>query len=78
MIQFFEIEALIRTAIPDAKVEVSDMTGTGDHFEICVVSKAFRGKPLMEQHKMVFSALEKEMDNRIHAVKIKTRTPQDA
>ena len=73
MIQFSEIETLIRTAIPSAKVEVSDMTGTGDHFEIQVVSKAFEGKTLIEQHKMVFSALQKEMDDRIHAVKIKTR-----
>ncbi len=39
MIEFSEIEALIRIAIPDAEVEVSDLTGTGDHFEIHVGSK---------------------------------------
>lgn len=75
MIKFAEIEALIRSAIPDAQVEVSDMTGTGDHFEIHVVSKVFKDKSLIEQHKMVFAALKHEMDDRIHAVKIKTRTP---
>lgn len=64
---------MIQRLIPGARVEVSDMTGTGDHFEILVVSKAFEGKPLMEQHKMVFAALEDEMKDRIHAVKLKTK-----
>ena len=49
------------------------MTGTGDHFEITVISKIFEGKSLMDQHKIVFALLEKEMNDRIHAVKIKTR-----
>ena len=68
MIKFSEIETLIRAAIPDAKVEVSDTTGTGDHFEIHVVSKKFENKSLIDQHKMVFAALQNEMDDRIHAV----------
>ena len=59
--------------MPDSKVKVSDMTGTGDHFEIQVVSKDFRDLTLMEQHKKIFTILEKEMDNRIHAVKLRTR-----
>ena len=70
-----EVEEMILAALPGAKVEVRDMTGGGDHFEILVVSQAFAGKPLLEQHKMVFSALEKEMDRRIHAVQLKTKTP---
>ena len=73
MIKFSEIETLIRAAIPDAKVEVSDMTGTGDHFEIHVVSQKFKDKSLMDQHKMVFATLQNEMDDRIHAVKLKTK-----
>ena len=68
-----EIEGMILAAMPGSKVKVSDMTGTGDHFEIQVVSKDFRDLPLMEQHKKVFTILEKEMDDRIHAVKLKTR-----
>ena len=64
---------MILAAMPGAIVKVSDMTGTGDHFEIQVVSKDFRDLPLMEQHKKVFTILEKEMDDRIHAVKLKTR-----
>ncbi|MBI4352440.1 MAG: BolA family transcriptional regulator [Candidatus Omnitrophica bacterium] len=75
MITPSEIQKLIVAGIPDARVEVKDMTGTGDHFEIAVVSRAFGGKPVLEQHRMVFSILEKEMQDRIHAVKLKTRTP---
>ncbi len=67
-----EIEQLILAAMPDAKVQASDMTGTSDHFEIHVTAKEFRGLPLMDQHKRIFSILEKEKD-RIHAVKLKTK-----
>ncbi len=70
-----EVEQLIRTAMPGSQVEVSDSRGTGDHFEILVVSKDFAGKTLLEQHRMVFAVLEKEMDDRIHAVQLKTRVP---
>lgn len=70
-----EVSQIILSQLPDAKVEVRDLTGGGDHFEIVVVSKAFAGKTLLEQHKMVFAALEPEMDHRIHAVQLKTRTP---
>ncbi|MGH7197562.1 MAG: BolA/IbaG family iron-sulfur metabolism protein [Candidatus Omnitrophota bacterium] len=75
MIAAQEVEQMILAVLPDAKVEIRDMTGGGDHFEIFVVSKAFAGVTLLEQHKMVFAALEKEMDRRIHAVQLKTRTP---
>jgi stress-induced morphogen len=73
MISTVEIEQLIRAVIPDAQIKAADMTGTGDHFEITVVSGAFQGKTTLEQHKMVFAALAAEMDRRIHAVKIKTQ-----
>lgn len=62
--------------MPSAKVKVSDMTGTSDHFEIHVISKDFHGLSLMEQHKKIFSILEKEMEDRIHAVKLKTRAEE--
>lgn len=73
MIEPAEIRQMIRSVIPDAKVEISDMTGTNDHFEIYVSSKAFQHKSLIEQHRMVFAALENEMKDRIHAVKLRTR-----
>ena len=68
---------MLLAALPDAQVQVSDMTGTGDHFEIFVSSKSFAGRSLIEQHQMVHKALESEMDRGIHAVQIKTSHPRD-
>ena len=65
---------MIVAAFPQSEVEVRDMTGTGDHFEIFVSSGSFAGKSLVEQHQMVHKALESEMDRGIHAVQIKTRS----
>ncbi len=70
-----EVSQMIEAALPGARVQTHDMTGTGDHFDILVVSAAFQGKSLIEQHQMVFAALAPEMDKRIHAVQLKTRTP---
>ncbi|MBI2094921.1 MAG: BolA family transcriptional regulator [Candidatus Omnitrophica bacterium] len=68
-----EVRQMIAAGLPDARVEVRDMTGTGDHFEITVSSAGFKGKTLVEQHRMVFSLLGDEMDRRIHAVQLKTK-----
>ncbi|MBI1977767.1 MAG: BolA family transcriptional regulator [Candidatus Omnitrophica bacterium] len=76
MITSHEIKDLVRRAVPDAQVEVEDLTGGGDHFQILVVSKMFQGKLLIDQHRLVQNALEPAMaDGRIHAVQIKTRIP---
>ena len=77
MITFEEIKRLIQARIPGAEARVFDMTDTGDHFEIEVTSKEFAGKTLLEQHRMVYAALEAEMDKRIHAVKLRTLTPKN-
>ena len=69
-----KVEEMLKAVFPEAKIQVSDMTGTGDHFDIRVVSKQFEGKTLIEQHRMVHQALESEMDRGIHAVQIKTRS----
>ena len=69
-----EIRALLTKSIPDSEVTVQDMTGGGDHFEIIVMSPAFRGKGLIEQHQMVHAALE-VLKDRIHAVQVKTLAP---
>ena len=66
---------MILESLPGSRVRVEDSMGTGDHFEVMVESKEFAGKSLIDQHKMVFAALEKEMDRRIHAVQLKTKTP---
>lgn len=68
-----EIQSQILNAIPQSEVTVSDMTGGGDHFEVIVLSPAFKGKTIIDQHKMVHTALE-PLKDQIHALAIKTRT----
>lgn len=68
-----DLEALIRSAMPDAQVQTRDRTGTLDHYDIQVVSAAFAGKSLLDQHRMVYAALQGAMnDGRLHAVELKT------
>lgn len=73
MITVEEVRQLVLKGFPEAKVEVSDMTGTLDHFDITVISRAFAGKPLIEQHRMLYAVLDAEMKDRIHAVQLHTR-----
>jgi stress-induced morphogen len=68
------VKKMLLDAFPGARVDVRDMTGTGDHFEISVTSADFAGLPLIQQHQRVHKALESEMDRGIHAVQIKTRS----
>ncbi|MGB8908374.1 MAG: BolA/IbaG family iron-sulfur metabolism protein [Candidatus Cybelea sp.] len=64
---------LIRTQLPDAEVGIVDRTGTMDHFNVTVRSKAFAGKTLIEQHQLVYAALKGALkDGRVHAVELKT------
>jgi stress-induced morphogen len=72
-----EIEAKIRTALPDARIELRDLTGTADHWEALIVSTAFAGKSLIERHRLVFAALSEEMKGPIHALTLKTKTPEE-
>lgn len=76
MMTLNEISDLVKQTIPDAHVQVDDMTGAGDHFQIYVVSSVFKGKILIDQHRLVQKSLQSAMDDgRIHAVQIKTETP---
>lgn len=70
-----DVEAQIRAALPDAKVEVRDLTGTGDHFAAHVVSAAFAGKTRVEQHRMIYAALGEAMKGPIHALALETEVP---
>jgi stress-induced morphogen len=73
MIRNDAMTALIRETFPDAEVEIVDLTGTMDHFNVLVRSGAFRGVPLMDRHRMVESALSgARADGRIHAMSIRT------
>jgi len=72
-----EVKALLAPSFPHADITVADMTGTQDHFQIQIISDVFRGKMLIEQHQMVQKPLKEAMDDgRIHAIAIKTFTPE--
>lgn len=70
-----EIETLIRAALPDAKVEIRDLAGDGDHYAAMVVSSAFVGKTRVAQHKMVYDALKGRMGGELHALALQTAAP---
>lgn len=70
-----EIERLIKTAIPDAKVAIRDLAGDGDHYAATVTSEAFRGKSRVQQHQMVYQALRGNMGGVLHALALQTQAP---
>ncbi len=70
-----DIEKLIRAALPDADIEVRDLAGDGDHYGATVVSEAFRGKTRVQQHQIVYAALQGAMDGALHALALTTRAP---
>jgi stress-induced morphogen len=70
-----EIERLIRKAFPDAAVEIKDLAGDGDHYSAKVVSAAFRGKSRVQQHQMVYGALQGRMGGVLHALALTTAAP---
>jgi stress-induced morphogen len=70
-----EIETLIKSALPDAEVTVTDLAGDGDHYAAHVVSSAFTGKNRVQQHKLVYAALGGRMGGVLHALQLTTATP---
>lgn len=70
------LEDLIKKEIPDAHIEVTDLTGTRDHLGILVASDVFKGKLLIDQHQILMNILQEELKQRIHAVKLQTLTKE--
>ena len=73
-----EIERLIREALPDAEVAIDDLAGDGDHYAARVVSEAFRGKSRVQQHQIVYRALQGRMGGELHALALRTAAPETA
>lgn len=71
-----EIEKMIREALPDAQIRITDLAGDGDHYAAEVVSEAFRGKTRVQQHQMVFEALKGNMGGVLHALALQTSAPE--
>jgi acid stress-induced BolA-like protein IbaG/YrbA len=71
-----EIKQTLSKALPVNLVETQDLTGGGDHWQVIIVSSAFEGKGLLEQHRIVNEALKEPLaDQRIHALALKTYSP---
>ncbi|HKH30117.1 MAG TPA: BolA family protein [Gaiellaceae bacterium] len=70
-----QLQAMLASAFPDAaELSVADRTGGGDHFQVTVASRRFDGLSLVDQHKLVYAALEEPLsDGTIHELRIKTR-----
>ena len=71
-----EIESLIKDAMPDAEVRIDDLRGDGDHYLANVVSSAFIGKSRVQQHQMVYEALQGRMGGELHALALQTSAPR--
>ena len=67
-----KLESLIKNAIPDAEINLSDMVGDSDHYYLEITSSLFKGKTLIQQHKIVNKALQECLGTTLHALKIKT------
>ena len=72
-----EIEELILKSFPDAKVTIDDLRGDGDHYAAKIVSEQFRGLTRVQQHKMVYSAMDGKMGNELHALALNTSAPKN-
>ena len=70
-----DIEDLIKTGIPGAKVVIRDLAGDGDHYAAEVVAEALRGKTRVQQHQMVYDALKGNMGGVLHALALQTSIP---
>jgi len=71
-----DIERLIKASLPDAKVEIRDLRGDGDHYAAVVTSSAFAGKSRVQQHQMVYQALKGRMGGELHALALQTQAPE--
>lgn len=72
-----EIEALIKQAIPDAEVEITDLAGDGDHYAARVTAASFAGLSRVQQTRAVYAALGGRMGTTLHALQLTTSVPKD-
>jgi stress-induced morphogen len=74
--QATEIEKMIKAALPDATVEITDLAGDGDHYAAKIVSAAFAGKTRVQQHQIVNAALKTVLGGALHALALTTSAPK--
>jgi stress-induced morphogen len=69
------LELALREGFPDAKIEIDDLAGDGDHYRARIVSTAFAGLPRVKQHQLVYAALKGKMGGELHALALETSAP---
>ena len=67
-----QIETLMRSAFPDAELRLTDFAGDNDHWDLHLATSQFKGKSRIEQHRMVYAALQGSMTTTLHALKLTT------
>ena len=67
-----KLKEIIKKSFPDSEINITDMVGTGDHYEIEIKDQMFKGKNKLEQHRLVNTALKEVLKGDLHAVVIKT------
>lgn len=72
-----DIEQLIKDAIPDAGITITDLAGDGDHYSARVVSRTFAGLTRVQQHQKVYAALGGRMGGELHALQLVTAAPEE-
>ncbi len=70
-----DIIDMIKAALPDADIELTDLAGDNDHWKAIIISQAFEGKSRIQQHQMVYAALKGNMGGVLHALALETRVP---
>jgi len=72
-----EIEKLLKDHFCDASIVIEDLAGDGNHYRAIITSESFRGKSRIEQHKMVYAALQGKMGSTLHALSLVTQAPEN-
>ena len=77
MISPDQVQSMVKAGLPDAQVQIQDLTGGGDHYQVTVISSQFEGRSLVQQHQLVYSAVSQAMSSEaIHALSLNTFTPE--
>ena len=72
-----EIEELILKTFPDAKITIDDLRGDGDHYAAQIITEEFKGKTRVQQHQMIYNAMEGKVGKDLHALALNTSAPKD-
>lgn len=75
-LEYDMLVSFIKDGIPDATVRIEDLRGDGDHYAAYIESASFEGKSRVQQHQMVYNALQGKMGTELHALAIQTSTPK--